>query len=62
VALSLFAKTKGLSYPFRSPKQFGRRLANDMETMTQAGLEVASRHGTGGRLIYTIRLTEGTEA
>jgi hypothetical protein len=58
VALSLFAKNKGLNYPYRNPKQLGRRLNNDLDTLAEAGLTVISLPGHGNRLTYHIELEE----
>jgi len=61
LALSLFAKNKGLLYPYVSPKQLGRRLVNDIDTLREAGLDITFYKGHAGILVYGIRLAEPSD-
>lgn len=61
LALSLLAKSKGLPYPYRSPKQLGRRMGNDLDMLREAGIDVTAQKGHAGILTYTIMLREPSD-
>jgi len=56
-AFSLFAKNKGLRYPYRTPKQLAQRLGNDMAVLKDAGIEVTYQTGRGRVKEWTFRMT-----
>ena len=58
LALSLLAKTKGIPYPYRNPKQLGRRLVNDIDTLREAGIAALYQKAHAGVLVYSFRLRD----
>jgi hypothetical protein len=61
MALSLFAKNKGLAYPYRSPKQLGRRIVADLSILTEAGFDVVTQKGHAGYTKYTFLAKEAAD-